>query len=567
MADISTLSDADLLQMLNAPATSSAAPGADGRMPVDIQVRLPNAPTPEAAAPSNISDLSDADLLAQLRQPEQPSIAADVAKSFGSGLLTGAPLAASGAGGLIAGLASGIAGLPGVSSTIENATRAARRAIGVPEEGFAVPGLGGSAVPPAVAQAAGPRFGEYAPQTTAGQYARTLGEFTPAAIAGPGGFLRRLGTQAVIPAIASETAGQLTQGTSYEPYARAVGGLAGGLLGGVPSAGEGLTRQEVKANATKLYNHPALQGAEASPQSMQNLAAVLDQHLTANNFSPLKATDAFGAIDQLRGLGGKGNEAATISNIRGVSQTLKRTAREVDRNGAPTADAVAAQRVQGGIRAYLDTLTQADLLKGNASEIGPILKAANQDWASQQAAFELPQTIKNVQRYAKKYELETPQDIAEAVARKGSALTPEERAQLAAHVRGGLFTRAVRLGAEADPLKSPFWAAAHLVGHALSGGLTTPLSVVGGIAGRIAGAETVAQKEALRRMILSRSNLAQTQPNLARVTPLAARVATGGLRGGTIPAAIAVGPANQALGPSPSSGRRSLQPPQGAWPP
>jgi hypothetical protein len=557
MADISTLSDAELLGMLGAPA-ASPPPSADvpgsGRMPVDIQVRLPNA-RGAAPAPSDIFNLSDADLLAQLRQPEQPSMVSDIGKSFASGLATGGPLAGAGAGGLIAGLASGIASIPGVTSTIENATRAARRAIGIPEEGYSVggAGFGGTAVPPAMAQAAGPRFGEYQPQTTAGQYAQSIGQFTPAAIAGPGGFLRRLGTQAVIPAIASETAGQLTQGTSYEPYARAVGGLAGGLLGGVPSAGEGLTRQEVKANATKLYNHPSLQGAEATPQSMQNLATVLDRHLTNNNFSPLKATEAFGAIDQLKGLGSSGNDAATIANIRGISQTLNRTAREVDRNGQFTADAVAAQHVQRGIRGYLDTLTQGDLLKGDASQIGPILKAANQDWAAQKAAFELPQTIKNVQRYAKKYELETPQDIAEAVARKGSALTPEERAQLAAHVRGGPIERLVRKGAEADPFKSPFWAAAHLVGHALSGGLTTPLSVAGAIAGRVAGVESAAQKDALRRMILNRSNLAQTQP---RATPpaLAARVTAGGLRGGAIPAAIAAGPPQR-------------QPPQGAWPP
>lgn len=71
------------------------------------------------------------------------------------------------------------------------------------------------------------------PQTTAGEYAKTAGEFLPAAAAGPGSFGRRLVTQALLPAAGSETAGQLTEGTAAEPYARVAGALAGGLA---PSA-------------------------------------------------------------------------------------------------------------------------------------------------------------------------------------------------------------------------------------------------------------------------------------------------------------------------------------------
>lgn len=68
----------------------------------------------------------------------------------------------------------------------------------------------------------------YKPQSTAGEYARTIGEFAPLAFLGPGGAAARA-TNVVGPAVASETAGQLTEGTEYEPYARAAAGLAGGV--------------------------------------------------------------------------------------------------------------------------------------------------------------------------------------------------------------------------------------------------------------------------------------------------------------------------------------------------
>lgn len=69
----------------------------------------------------------------------------------------------------------------------------------------------------------------YKPQTVAGEYAQTVGEFVPTAVAGPGGIARKIALQAVAPGIASEAAGQATKGTALEPYARAGAAIAGGL--------------------------------------------------------------------------------------------------------------------------------------------------------------------------------------------------------------------------------------------------------------------------------------------------------------------------------------------------
>ena len=77
---------------------------------------------------------------------------------------------------------------------------------------------------PAVSKATG-GFTEYEPQTTAGEYGRTIGEFAGGAAAIPiGGPLRSVAAS-LLPAAASETAGQLTEGSDYEGAARLAGAL------------------------------------------------------------------------------------------------------------------------------------------------------------------------------------------------------------------------------------------------------------------------------------------------------------------------------------------------------
>jgi hypothetical protein len=106
----------------------------------------------------------------------------------------------------------------------------------------------------------------YKPQTVYGDYAEKMGEYAPAALLGPGGFVRKAGTQVIMPAVGDETAGRIAKDTPYEPYARAAGGVLGGVGGAVLSqpgqsvktirqqfAEAGITPQIVD-NARKLMN-------------------------------------------------------------------------------------------------------------------------------------------------------------------------------------------------------------------------------------------------------------------------------------------------------------------------
>jgi len=105
-------------------------------------------------------------------------------------------------------------------------------------------------------------MGQYEPQTRAGKYAGTVGEFLPGVALG--------GTvaQMVASGTASEFAGQMTEGTDAEPWAR----LAGAILGAPAAnlAGKGL-RAAVSPNAPAPQNKLAA-GAQLADEGVQTTA-------------------------------------------------------------------------------------------------------------------------------------------------------------------------------------------------------------------------------------------------------------------------------------------------------
>jgi hypothetical protein len=89
------------------------------------------------------------------------------------------------------------------------------------------------------------------PQSQTEADAETLGEFVPAALAGPGGVARKVITQAAIPAAASITAGRLTD---QNPYVKALAGFVAGGAGALasgPSSAESIIRSKIPASVTE----------------------------------------------------------------------------------------------------------------------------------------------------------------------------------------------------------------------------------------------------------------------------------------------------------------------------
>lgn len=161
-----------------------------------------------------------------------------------------------------AGLARGVAGLAGLPGTASDAVDAGLTYVGkkaglIPEEWQAPRGsaLSGEKLTGAMSVATGGAT-DYKGKTTAGQYAGTVAEFLPGALSlGPKTIAGAL-KYAVAPGVASETAGQLTEGTKAEPWARFVAALAAPMaLSGIQAAGRaaaGLPRAAADPERLKL---------------------------------------------------------------------------------------------------------------------------------------------------------------------------------------------------------------------------------------------------------------------------------------------------------------------------
>jgi hypothetical protein len=225
----------------------------------DITVRPPGSSSP--AANGGWDSFPEAKAASWDAFPEaKPSkgvkdTAVDVAKSAGIGLVRGAIG--------VAGMAGDLTDLG--SKGIQAASDYVSDKIGVepykrPAGGSVLDRIPGSQDITSAVEGVTGDF--YKPETTAGEYARTIGEFVPAALAGPGGLVRKGLLQAVIPGVASEAAGQATQGSPAEPYARAGAGIAAGL-GGMVMARPSSTTSAIRAQLPEGVTQAAIDDARS----------------------------------------------------------------------------------------------------------------------------------------------------------------------------------------------------------------------------------------------------------------------------------------------------------------
>lgn len=161
----------------------------------------------------------------------------------------------------------------------------------------------------------------YEPQTTMGKFARTIGEFAPLAVGGPAGLAAR-GVRAAAPAIASEAAGQATEGTAAEPWARVGGALAGGQL---PAVGRRLATP-APADPTRAA---AVQALEA-----EGVNALTAGQRTGSR--PLRWLED--ATATVPGGGGRAIAAQTQAAEQFTAATLRRAGIQADRATPPVLD-------------------------------------------------------------------------------------------------------------------------------------------------------------------------------------------------------------------------------------
>lgn len=190
----------------------------------------------------------------------------------------------------------------------------------------------------------------YQPQGTAGEYGRTIGQFAGGAVV-PGSAATRVAS-VVVPAVASETAGQLTDGTPAEPAARLAGALVGGLgVGGVSSMRNGVGR--VVQNATEGVTPQQLQLAEA----LRGRASQVGVPLTNAEALQQVTGGATGLSRVQRVVEGANQRIPQMMALR-PQQTQTAIARVLDQVAPETQGSQVATRAQEGANQVLNTLRQ-----------------------------------------------------------------------------------------------------------------------------------------------------------------------------------------------------------------
>jgi hypothetical protein len=461
---------------------------------------------------------------------EAPSVAADIAKSGGIGLVKG-------------GL--GMAGMAGdLGSAFGRGADWVSEKLGLPQgTGAAVTGAVRNAIIPApmrlAMEATGAHFPTtqeltrglesvtgplYEPKTTAGRYAQTIGEFAPAAIGGPETLGARL-LRVMGPAVASETAGQLAKGTALEPAARIGGAVLGGGRGAAPRSAAAATPTvgQLKFAARAGYTHPEVAAVEIRPQAVSGLSAQIENDLVGgagSGFRRATTPKTFGILDELDVP--PGVTSVKIADLDSARMAFGRLAREVDAVGRPTMESAAASRAIQGIDRFLGNLQQPDLLAGNASRAVPILEAARQNWGAAMRAEDLGVRLTRAERQAAK--AGSGSNIDNAIRQKVSAVldvpqrsvgwTNAEKAAAERVVRGtplgNTLRKAGKLGVS-DGLSLMLHAAAAYP----TGGASIPIAVAGTLARKGSEAITSAGARRLDEMLRQRSPLYRQAQNAA----------------------------------------------------
>lgn len=355
-----------------------------------IEVELPDGRVVEV-------DTTDSNVAAQAAQkflsakPAEPSMLADAGKSISSGLGQ-ATIGAIGGLGDIRDLASrGVDALGsklGVDlSPVKTAASAASNVL---------PGLGllrnaptsqdvrSTVTDPIVSP-------DYEPQSVLGSYLKTAAEFAPGALTGRGNLGGNVLRNVVAPAVISETAGQLTQGTAAEPYARVAGALAG--AGGATAA----TRkfQEMTAARRAASAVPSaedtLKAARGQFKAAEDMNVVVKPDFTTNaandmraalrGFDPEGQAPVFKAVDRLEGLGASAPGLSPVTVPMNEVELIRKQLTNLKMSSdAPTREA--ARKALETLVNSQKGLTAADVITGDAAAYSKTMQDAVGNYAA-----------------------------------------------------------------------------------------------------------------------------------------------------------------------------------------
>lgn len=246
----------------------------------------------------------------------------------------------------------------------------------------------------------------YQPETTAGEYAQTIGEFLPFARLGTAGRGASLASDAfryaVAPAVVSEAAGQLTEDTALEPFARLAGGLLGTRAGEVIDdlvrttgrasgirefASRAPSIESLADDANALYNEARQAGAIA-PRSSVNQFASATRSLLQNEGAVLPS----GRVQNLPKIQNVVNILDEYS-AQNMNPTQMLAVRRTISDAASSADP-AERRLGSMLLSRFDDFT---------NQFAPQIREANQIYARMKRGELIEKTIERARARAEQF--------------------------------------------------------------------------------------------------------------------------------------------------------------------
>lgn len=371
----------------------------------------------------------------------------------------------------------------------------------------------------------------YEPQTTVGGYARAAGQFAPALIGGPETLAMKALTRVAAPAIASETAGNLTKGSGLEPLAR----LGGAVLGGAgaaklarPAPIAAPSASDIKGASRLAYKHPEVKALEIDTKSTAKAADDITAHLNNEGFRDFagSAPGTFRLVSELKTPVGNTAKIADISSVKTALNKL---------SGTPGPEGAAAKTAISRIDKYLANITQPELLAGDAARATKILKQAGGDWRSGSSLETVNEALAKAQRQASRSHSGT--NIDNATRQKFSAIldnpkkskffTTDELAQMQKIVDGTFVGNMARKVAKLFPTTGLGGMASGTIGVS-TGGLGFALPAAGFAAMKLGDRATLNAVKELQRKIGMNSSLGRALPaQLPSTNPAAAGLLSG----------------------------------------
>lgn len=256
-----------------------------------------------------------------LIQDSRVGVGEDMAKAAPSGLVRGTIGLANTAGGIASAARNTVGGWLGITPEQMQELNYNQSRLGM-----GVPSRTGDAINK-VEEVTGPL---HKAQTIPGQYTETAAEFAPGMLVGGGSVPSKVAAW-LLGSTGSETAGQMSKGEWYEPYARFAGGLLGSLAGGVAgdkayskvSGAEPLPvkqpvkeldeLQTVKNEAYKAVDNSGLQ---YSPSDYSDMLMNIYQQWGRMKFNPGLHNKVAAFIDTLKSNLGKPISLTQLDQLR-----------------------------------------------------------------------------------------------------------------------------------------------------------------------------------------------------------------------------------------------------------